>query len=215
MTDSTSLEEIDPRNVLAMVSNSIREAAIRTYQEFPHYQDMSEAELEREVNPSKNANYLRGSFWREYRRAKDSGKARMMMSHIYDGVMTKDGFLQFIESPKQVAWMLKPPVDEYLQMEVDNYRLRQKYSELLNTPIKNADGEVNIKLARLTLDIYKMYADRLHGSIVQRVEKKIQNIPADNIGGSADEIRQKIKELEAIQVDVKVDNGDKANNEGE
>lgn len=198
----TDLEEIDPQNILAILTPAVRDAAIKVDQNFPEYRDMSEAELRQVIQPSENADLIRGSFWIEYRKARDSGR-RMFISHVYDGVMTKDGFTKFLDHPKQVAWMMKPPVSEFLMMEVENSRLRKEFARICKVPLVEDDGRtIRIKEARLALDIYKMYADRLHGAVLQRVEKKIQHIPANDISGDPEKLIAELEELRKKQADA-------------
>ncbi len=198
------IQSDDSSNVINMVSTKVREFITKVYADHPEYLTMNESELEEICKPSKNCNLIRMYFWREYQRAQDKG-SRMMISRIFDPVMTQAAFYEFLEKQEQVAWMMCKPEDEFMQMEVANYQQRKEFAKIAATPLFEADGKtIKIKEARLALDIYKLYADRLHGAVVQRIEKKVQNIPSpDNIGGSREDIDKKIKELEAMQIDVK------------
>lgn len=198
------IQSDDSRNVINMVSNKVREFINKVYEVNPDYLTKNELELEEICKPSKNCNLIRMYFWREYNRAQDKG-CRMMMSRIHDPVMSQAGFYEFLEKPEQVAWMMCKPADEFMEMELANYEQRKEFHKIATMPLFESDGKtLKIKEAKLALELYKLYADRLHGAVLQRVEKKVQHIPSPNdIGGSKEDIEKKIKDLEAIQIDVK------------
>lgn len=186
-----ALTESDQTTVIDMVTPAVRNAILKTYAENPEYQSMSEFDLERICQPSVNATLIRAAFWDEYRRAIDTGR-KMVTAKIYDGCMSANGFFKFIDVAKNTAWMMCPPADEFLQMRADTYKARQEYSKILRMPLV-VNGKLDFNAFKATVKIYEMYSNRIHGSVIQRIEKKTQRVPSFDISGNPEELREELE----------------------
>lgn len=188
------LQEIDPRNVMSIVSPKVREIVESLYQRHPEYQKWNEGELKDNLHPSLMASRMRISFWEEYDRAQDSGK-RMMMTKIYGPLMSEANFyVEFLTKDSNVAWMMSRPSEEFLSMKTDYYSGSDEIGKILRMSLFDNKGNLKIKEAGIFLRAWDLYGNRIHGSIIQRQEIKSATIRMDSISGDPDELR---KELEA------------------
>lgn len=213
---SPPLEAVDlwnqdyDRAVVNLVSHEVQAAMLAAAHKSPEYFTLDEKTLykrlkEEGYQPTPTDNRLRLSFWLEYDRAQASGKG-MVISNILAGICTRDYFYgPYLSKSYKVAWILCPPTDyvtkisEALDFGLDQLR------EVLDLPILDEKGRINVKLGELKAKIVAMLDARKHGAVVQRVEQKNMNLniaTSDNqvakmaLSGTMEDLQKRMKELE-------------------
>jgi len=210
--DDSSAEEIvlhedgNPWAVANMLTGVMREK----FNEIPaQYFGMHERHLEALARPSELDEQLRLSFWDEYFVCIDA-KKMIDTKRIFGRLCTKDYFYKtVVYVPAKYAYMLQPPSQYTYRMRgllnLGHKRLRQ----ILEMPLKDGKNVPNIKLISEIVKIVTMLENRVHGSVVQKIDVKQQTKSLNvNVNQSqnqtimdkdANEIEKIQREIEAIE----------------
>lgn len=191
------------RSVLRLVSDAIREAILKLPEK---YQNKSEREFYLEHRPGAMENRLRLSFWREYEAAQETVMP-MNIVKIYAGLCTKEYFYQkVLKNPVILGWMLIPPTDYAVLIEESLGFGVQRLREIMELPLTNSKGEVNVRLCDTIIRATAMLDMRIRGAYVQKSEVRQLNFnmhaEAKDMekaitASSMEEIEKRIKFLES------------------
>lgn len=196
----------NPQHFISLVPDKLRALIFQ----IPHkYFEMAENKLINEVYkgpPTETDTLLRLNFWDEYDKCFYK-MAKMKIDNIIDGVFKQQGFyLHVANHPGSLAFIITEPVKiknrlryaYHLALQSMVEKLMQK--EFINTKTGLPDSN----LMKIKLDLFKYLDQRLHGSIVQKVEQKTLqvnvdgNSPAQVMGVQIpDNLDERLKELEA------------------
>lgn len=174
------MQEIDirdlenPRSVLNLLPEKIKERVQEISQKYPEYFNKSEGELFQLLNNNLTKikavdDLLRMKFWVEYDRVQAYQLKALNMSYILAGCVSKDFFYQsYFKDPGRVAWMLCPPVNYIARLEEIHINLLMQLSQMAREPVVDEFGNYNQKLGDQKIKLFQVIDQRLHGSVVQR-----------------------------------------------
>jgi hypothetical protein len=203
----------NPDSVLNKLSDSMRAKIYRLSKDQPDLFQLPEADLKKRCRPTESMNRIRLSFWLEYD-ASCSSRRNMGMDRVYAGCVTKEYFYgKFMDTAECVAWMLCPPVafEKSLMETISTGHARLR--EVLDAPLMDGKGQVNIKLAELMLKIVIASENRLMGTVVSR-QQHLHNIQPPQIGETAvsvsnhdmamgvDDIDERLKKIAWLKTQV-------------
>lgn len=157
---------------------------------------ISEDELKVLAKPSHDINHLRLRFWKEYALSQDT-ECPMNFRRVFDGLVSKEAFLNVFRNPSYLAWILKPPKDYVEDLEeMLNYSLGH-IREILDSSIKNEDGSTNSAVMNAKLKAFSMLENRLKGLPTQTIMKRSLSV---NINKS--DKNKKIPSLELTEEEI-------------
>jgi hypothetical protein len=158
----------DERALIRLVPEAIREKMVMLSEDF---RVMSETDIRKKLKPTPTDNQLRLSFWLEYNAVQESFLPKMVIANVLRGICSEDYFYgSYLQNPIRVAWLITPPVHYTVKMtealEFGIERLR----EVLEYPLTDAKGKVNVALARLMSTIVQQLETRVHGAVAQKLQ---------------------------------------------
>lgn len=200
------LDDSNPRAVVNLVPNSVKEAIGDHSFEKPDLFGRDESELykllrENNKSPTPTDNRLRIKFWDEYDRCQASGTARMVMANVTAGVCSKEFFYKnYLMRAEKVAWLMCPPTGymtkatEALEFGIEQLR------DILEQPHVNL-GRVDTKLGELKTKIVMMLDTRVKGAPMQRsmnlnVNTSDKAVAHAATASSEEELMRQLKELD-------------------
>lgn len=180
-------DEIDrPRTLETLLARQPH--VLKAIHEIPEeYQVKTEAELEkliRKRDPDKKfpitLAHLKIRFWDCYRRElHKENQGHMLISDITGGVCTGYYWAGILRDKLALAWLVHPPVDEYVVMkDIMNLAFR-KMRQAMEHPLVNSKGNLNVPLLKEIHQIFKTVKDRMDGAVVQRhqILQKTMHVP--------------------------------------
>ena len=124
---------------------------------------------------------LRIRFWEEYDRV--AGK-QMVMVNVYRSICEPKVFYHILRDPLKAAWILCAPASMLGRCGEQLDLLMERLSEVAEKRPVKANGEVDIKLAKLQFEMMMYFDQRKNGAIVQRVENRTMSVTANVQAGS-------------------------------
>jgi hypothetical protein len=174
---AVSYEDSNPRALINIVPDAVREAIDRIPDEFL---EMTEDELEKHA-PGKQFDIadrrIRSAFWAEYARAQQT-VINMNMTNVVEGICSRKYFYQkFLLDPLRVAYMLTQPL-MYMKAidEALTYGMERLRRDILPLPLYDNRGNVDARAAKVVVDATKWLYEVKHGSVVQRTINKNLNV---------------------------------------
>lgn len=156
--------------------------------------------------PGTVASMLRLRFWDEYERSE--GRS-MACARIYADVCSKEAWETEIRNPWALAWIMLPIIRLQLQREELIHSLFRSLAPMMRmSPIKG-DGSIDIKHARMQLEML-MYLDQKNsGGITQRIEQtnRSLNVNANltgKMGVDPAEIEKAVAGMTIEQIEQKI-----------
>lgn len=212
----------DPHSIINMVSDRVREAMLKVDGDLV---ELDEGELRRSCDPTHTDYALRVSFWREFDRAV-SAQSKIKTRNIFSGICSEQYFyVKVLRNKTKVAWLVRPVQEYKKEMEALLARGTARLWELVDIPLKDANGKVDIKAGELLLRVVAELANRTKGMAVQRIkeERRSMNmhlhgkatqsaIPAAS--DDVESLKRKVAELEAGRVGKSLPAGSQAGVEG-
>lgn len=142
------------------------------------YWSCSEDELRELVKPSQTDYALRVAFWNEVRLS-EQDKILIKPYRIYQGICSYANWHQNVLSvPAKLAWLLQPLRNYEKCLEPLLAVMVERYWEIIQLPIYDEKGSVQVSSAKLILQLGKQIEDRLLGSSVQRIASQTMQVPA-------------------------------------
>lgn len=203
MSENTELEEY------SVYSDRVLEA-INAIPD--HVLNMDEDKLRVIVDPSIKDYELKRAFWAEVL-DKQGKKRKIIVSHIYRNIFTKESFYRIIDDVNRMAWIIHPLTSYENKTQAALDKVTERYDELISMDIntskkiKDDDGndkwitETDPKKALVLLQVIKNLEDRIKGTSIQRQVSVHTDRPqnANGLGvGSVDmkAVNERLKELE-------------------
>ena len=119
---------------------------------------------------------IRHQFWNVFNHAISLDKPKITNTSIYSGIVSKQAFEKLIECDFRATYIFTQPYDiQAIQHDLlyEGYRY---LDEIMAIPIMDSRGKPDHKAIQTKINIIKMMEDRLHGSVVQREQKYIENV---------------------------------------
>lgn len=192
--DVSVVDQSDPRSVINLVSDRTRAAMLHVVRTYPHYLNKSEHELLKLLKPSEIDDKVRLLFWIEYNRAQDSN-TKMVMSHTYSKVMSRDCFFDLLKVPRRVAWIMSPPEEYMISLEASLNHGRRNMDKIMRMSLFDEKGKLRTAEAKVFLKAFELLDNRVKGAVVQRIEQKTASLHLhqSDVGMDA------LKELEKLR----------------
>lgn len=204
-SDHPYLDIHNPQHFINLVPQKLRDLIL----EIPHnFFTYSEPKLIQEFfngEADESDIILRLNFWEEYNRCFLSLR-QMKTEKICDGSMSPTNFYRYFSShPGRLAFMITEPARTQnrlkyaFHLSVQNMIALIKKAEMIN----QKTGLPDSKLMSLKIDLFKYLDQRLHGSIIQKIEQKNLNVNVETTPGEIAnlsipaDIDDKLKTIEA------------------
>jgi hypothetical protein len=161
---------------------------------------------------------LRTRFWSKYEEAQSEG-VTFTPRDVFQGICTEVRFYQrVLSSPVKTAFILNMPVQTQAQIAAQLTNALSVMDEIMQTPhiSERIDPKtekkvtfVNTPLMRTKVELFKLFLDRVHGSIKQTIDINQKSaslhmhakVGGNNrtVGNSLEDLNQQIRELENYQ----------------
>jgi hypothetical protein len=171
-------------------------------------------ELEKKIWPDGTIpiQYIRVklAFWEEYERASSLELDKLDISIALRGNCTVPHFYQtMLKKPGFVAWLMQPPATWVDQLKAIQHLSLRRMEEAASLPIER-DPEtnmVNTDLIKVQKTILDQAVNRLHGSVVTRIQQTQQNLHLH--GKASPEVEEAankaaLEELSMDQIDAEI-----------
>jgi hypothetical protein len=162
---------------------------------------LPESQLESQGMVSRQDRRVRIQFWHEYEKAAKERRQMNLQTIVeHTGVPSWDGYAEKLYlNPSLFAWLMQPPAGYRLQMEEAQEIGLKRLTDIMELPIMDSAGKVNVAVAMLILQAFKLVDQRVHGAITQRMVSVnlhgAEPPPAAKL--DMDAVEKRIKELEA------------------
>lgn len=200
------LDVHNPAHFINLVTPKLRELIFSIPNSFF---ELSENKLIREVYPENSPDetdvLLRMGFWEEYQRC-FLGMKKMQVEKICDGVMSAPNLYHYLSPrPGALAYIITEPQKVQNRLKYAFHLSVQNMIELIKKAeqINVKTGLPDAKLMSLKVDLFKYLDQRLHGSIIQKIEQKNLNVNVETTPGQLanmavpDDIDEKLRTIEA------------------
>lgn len=145
---------------------------------------------------------LRFSFWQEHAYSIEKGNT-MVLDRVYTGICRSDKFTKLLKQPLNVMYLITRPIKlEIMQASLIQYGY-EEIKKILNLPIEDAKGNVNVSLIKEKVKILENLENRHYGGVVQRAqvhqktEIEHKNVSPEKLAGQEKELLlTQIAELE-------------------
>lgn len=182
----------------------------------PDLFDIGEDELRERIRtsfgrgPGTTENVLRLRFWMEYFSAfADQHRRNISVSSICAGFCDPQTFYAYMKRPEGAAWIACQPMTHETHLEeMLNYGASRAREIMGVSPLDPVTKKVDVKLARLQMDLYHAAELRALGAIPQ-VQKNLNY----NVSGAGSAMAKAIEEKGTISLENKIEameNGERA-----
>jgi hypothetical protein len=159
-------EEENPRCVVNMLPDTVK-AACKAIS--PELLSLSLTEIRKRADPSDLDEQMRLAFWDEYFIATDNDRF-MRMDAVYSRICSREYFYRyFIREEVRLAYMLRPPEEYILKVRALLDMGLNRFSEILNLPLRDLEGKVDSKLIGQIVHIVTLLDNRVRGAVPQKV----------------------------------------------
>lgn len=122
------------------------------------------------VTPDDRDDRVRLAFWDEYNASTAAGK-RMSLQSIISGTCSWESWITAYEPhDKRMCWVFTPPTSYVSQMRHILHRGTERLLEIINLPMVDEAGKVDIKVANLVLRAWQLADMRVKGGVMQKVQ---------------------------------------------
>lgn len=177
----------EPRSLVNIVWKDFRPVVERVRDGAAHLFELSEDRLKKKASPEILHTMLRMRFWQEYDIAQSAGR-RMMQKDVTRGLCTAEYWSRSIcPSAELVAYMITPPPKYINKMEAMLDISMDEILAILELPIKNAQGKIDIGLIKEKVKIFQSLDLRVKGAVLQkvaihqRIDQRTQIQSADSV----------------------------------
>lgn len=191
----------NPRSVVNLIPETVANKLRAAVTAKPDLFSMDERALRLAVRPTPNDNRLRLAFWNEYNRAQETGTPMRMVS-VYAGIVTQQFWdNHYLVEPRNIAWLITPPAHYLVMVEEALSHGIERMRDILDLPVVDAFGKVNVKLGELQAKIVAMLDQRVKGAVIQK-QMNLNVNTSDKAAGAAlaldsmEEIQRRLKEIE-------------------
>lgn len=192
------MEEENPRSLINIAPKGLPDLI----ESLPQgYLERSERELRKVVPEDPVLNQLRIAFWKEYDAAQ--GQMRnMLWTNIAQMMQRPSAMIAvYFHNPQTLSYILCPPTNYNVFLEEAHAFSLDKIRRILDLPLVDEDGKVNVKLGELQLKAAAFIDLRVQGGFLQKSVHAELGMGTDQVKKlakdlSSDELDKKIKELE-------------------
>jgi hypothetical protein len=205
-------DRTNPRSIINLVQPGLGRALLEAAKVRGDLFEMDERTLYKQLRsdgklPTATDNRLRMNFWQEYDRAQATNRDMEIVA-IYAGVCSNNYFMnRYLLMPEKVAWMACAPASYSVIMEEALAFGIEQLRDILEMPMVDGKGRINVKLAELKAKITDMLIIRVKGAVTQKLEQTSKNmnlsittsdatVAKQAMLGSMDAIEKRLKELE-------------------
>lgn len=188
-------DENDPGSIYNLVPPYIADKIRAIPQEL---WKLKQEDLKRKVLPGKTVEALRFSFWIQYNDTIFRNLPKINFHRVWGPICSEIYFYQkVLNSPMMLCWMLQPPQKYARCMEALLDTSMERIREIINLPIVDKRGKVDVNTAKLIVAIHNRIEDRVKGAIVQKSVSKQLSVNFSTPIRDANEVTldRKLKEL--------------------
>lgn len=143
---------------------------------------------------------LRLRFWRELDYAYVQGETKLNISHMLQGLCSRNRFDRFLKHDTKAAYLFTKPTDHNLDAKILLDFASQEVMKILELPNKDSKGKVIPAVVAAKLKAYKLLSDRVLGLSLQRVQQHSVVESRPSLPKDLEAIEEQIKALEKKQV---------------
>lgn len=148
-------------------------------------------ELE-ELSPPREIDYLlQRRFWKIVNDASNQENPKIVLTHIYNGICSKQNFQKIMSSPHRLAWIVNFPKNDMERME-----------GMLSAGLGKIEREIltmklNDKNTGYFLKLIEMLMNRVHGPLIQKIEAKHAHmkVKAPEVPQDVKDVNKRLEEL--------------------
>lgn len=139
----------------------------------------SEVTLKTLLSPSHQMEAIRSRLWMLIKeRTKHNNSSRIQLSELAAGIAPLKYVEKCFEKQYMVAWCGVPTMDYNTRIEALLDKSYRRLNEILDTPLMDDKGKVDIKVAHLIIQVAKMVDLRSQGNYTERIESKTLQVNA-------------------------------------
>lgn len=164
----------------------------------------SEKEVRKYCEPDDRDDRVRLSFWDEYNASTAAGK-RMSLQTVISGTCGWETWVGAYEpDDKRMCWIFTPPTSYVSQMRHILHRGTERLLEIMNLPMVDAEGKVDVKIANLVLRAWQLADMRVKGGVMQKVQIEQKSMNLNVNAGDVESISggvagMDLEELESLE----------------
>lgn len=161
-----------------------------------------EKTVRRYIEPDDRDDRVRLAFWDEYNASTQINK-RMSLQAIISGTCSWESWITAYEPhDRRMCWIFTPPTSYVSQMRHILHRGTERLLEIINLPMLNDDGKVDVKVANLILRAWQLADMRVKGGVMQRVqiEQKSMNLNL-NAESTVDGLRAQVSGMDLQELE--------------
>lgn len=161
-----------------------------------------EKTVRRYIEPDDRDDRVRLAFWDEYNASTQINK-RMSLQAIISGTCSWESWITAYEPhDRRMCWIFTPPTSYVSQMRHILHRGTERLLEIINLPMLNDDGKVDVKVANLILRAWQLADMRVKGGVMQRVqiEQKSMNLNL-NADSTVDGLRAQVSGMDLQELE--------------
>lgn len=196
----------DEHHFINLIPDSFREAVLKIP---PYFLELSEKDLIKEVygdTPNEIDTLIKMEFWDLYE-ANFEAKKPITMRALIKGTCDERTFRSLLTESGRVAYIIRQPTKLQNRIKYAHSFAVNEMIKLLTEPepINTRTGVPDAKLKQLKFQIYQYLDQRLHGSLIQRMQVEQKTLQV-NIDGNtttnttkpqtAEELEARLKEVE-------------------
>lgn len=172
------LDVNNPRSLVNIVPESMREPIRQLYANYPKLLLQSEHTIKKTVKPDDRDELFRMNFWEEYNRCTISNPPRVMsMIGITKEYLPHQAFIaRYVRVRAKLLWLITPPRSYADTMRQLLTKSLDKLIEVVDQPILKKDGSVDHKLVDKIIKIAQMTDLRVKGAIPQTIRTDSRNL---------------------------------------
>lgn len=175
--------------------------------------EQDEKTLRTMLNPSEQQQMLRTRLWQLLNeRLGIPGAPVISSAELCRGVSNVEYLERAYTLPYLVAWLLCPTLNYETRVETLVEKSYDKMREILELPLIDQEGKVDVKVANLVMQVAKMVDMRARGNYTERIEQKSLTVNATAKEAQALLGGKEVLTLEQIEERIKLLEGGKDGN---
>lgn len=193
----------DEHHFINLIPDSFREAVLKIP---PYFLELSEKDLIKEVygdTPNEIDTLIKMEFWDLYE-ANFEKKIPITISKLIKGTCDQMTFRKLLTESGRVAYIIRQPTKLQNRIKYAHSFAVNEMIKLLTEPepINVRTGVPDAKLKQLKFQIYQYLDQRLHGSLIQRMQVEQKTLQV-NIDGNPSQEKQKPQTAEELEARLK------------
>lgn len=136
----------------------------------------TEEDLRIKVKPDYLLNKIRLSFWKEWDRVANTVH-NVNLKRTLSGLCSRYELEIILANDLKAAWILKSPTSYTSTLEEGLYRGLTRLREVLELPLTDGEGKIDLKVVNTILKVTQMFDVRVNGNMPTLIKQQIQNVP--------------------------------------